>query len=405
MQILKFLNRTSNEIPVSYLKRSLHSLKNVTNSYHDEEIHNLVQVEEKNNSRTVILNRPSVLNALTTPMGLRLTELYQSWENDPRVGFLVLKGNGRAFCAGGDVVKLYQLIIQGRLEECKDCFRTFYSFMYLLGTYFKPHVAIMDGITMGGGAGLSVHGSHRLATEKTVFAIPEIQIGLHPDAGASYYLSRLPGYFGEYLGLTADRINGEEMVACGLATHFISSNRIPLLEEQFGKIPTNEISAMDRFLATYSNIKDRNPTSVLHRINTVNSCFGHATVEEIINALETEAARTKDEWCISTLKRLREAPPLSLKISLRSIREGRFQSLEQCLAREYWMTLQSISAQVSNNFCEGVRVRLVDKSFAPKWDPPCLEQVSEDMVGAYFEPPNVYEPALELPSKPREAFA
>ncbi|XP_048230711.1 3-hydroxyisobutyryl-CoA hydrolase-like protein 1, mitochondrial isoform X2 [Ricinus communis] len=365
-----------------------------------------VQVEERSNSRTVILNRPHVLNALTTPMGVRLTELYQSWEKDPLVGFVVLKGNGRAFCAGGDVVKLYQLITEGRLEECKDCFRTFYSFMYLLGTYLKPHVAILDGITMGGGAGLSVHGSHRVATEKTVFGVPEILIGLHPDAGASYYLPRLPGYLGEYLGLTADRISGEEMVACGLATQFLSSARLPFLEEQFVKFSRNDFAAMGNFLDRFSNTVGRlNQTSVIHRIDLINECFGHDTVEEILHALETEAAATKDEWCISTLKRLREAPPLSLKISLRSIREGRFQTLEQCLAREYLMTLQAICGQISKDFCEGVQVRLVDKSFAPKWDPPSLEQVSEDMVDAYFAPLNAYEPGLELPTNLREAFA
>ncbi|XP_025015157.2 3-hydroxyisobutyryl-CoA hydrolase-like protein 1, mitochondrial isoform X1 [Ricinus communis] len=403
MQCLKFLNRPVRQAPFTFLKRSLCSLKN---SGHDEDLDNLVQVEERSNSRTVILNRPHVLNALTTPMGVRLTELYQSWEKDPLVGFVVLKGNGRAFCAGGDVVKLYQLITEGRLEECKDCFRTFYSFMYLLGTYLKPHVAILDGITMGGGAGLSVHGSHRVATEKTVFGVPEILIGLHPDAGASYYLPRLPGYLGEYLGLTADRISGEEMVACGLATQFLSSARLPFLEEQFVKFSRNDFAAMGNFLDRFSNTVGRlNQTSVIHRIDLINECFGHDTVEEILHALETEAAATKDEWCISTLKRLREAPPLSLKISLRSIREGRFQTLEQCLAREYLMTLQAICGQISKDFCEGVQVRLVDKSFAPKWDPPSLEQVSEDMVDAYFAPLNAYEPGLELPTNLREAFA
>ncbi|XWS62007.1 hypothetical protein CRYUN_Cryun07bG0173900 [Craigia yunnanensis] len=134
----------------------------------------------------------------------------------------------------------------------------------------------------------------------------------------------------------------------------------------------------------------------------LNKCFGHGMVEEIINALEAETARSKDKWCVSTLKKLRSAPPLSLKVSLRSIREGRFQTLEQCLASEYQMTLQAITRQISNDFSEGVRARLVDKCFAPKWDPSCLEKVSEDMVDAYFSPLNVYEPELELSVNFRE---
>uniref|UniRef100_A0A6M2F2R1 3-hydroxyisobutyryl-CoA hydrolase n=1 Tax=Populus davidiana TaxID=266767 RepID=A0A6M2F2R1_9ROSI len=395
------LNKTT---PFSFLRRTLSSaLNNATNSC--EDLENSVLVERGTNSRVVILNRPHVLNALTAPMGHRLAKLYESWENDPLVDFIVLKGNGRAFCAGGDVVRLYRLINEGKIEECKDCFRTFYSFVFLLSTYVKPHVAILDGITMGGGAGISVHGSFRIATDKTVFATPEVLIGLHPDAGASYYLSRLPGCLGEYLGLTGDTLSGEEMLACGLATHYSPNASVPLIEEQLGKLAAKDFSVMETFLTRFGQTANPSERSVLHRMNTLNKCFGHATVEEIVDSLESEAARTKDDWCISTVRKLREAPPLSLKVSLRSIREGRFRTLEQCLDREYRMTLRAISRQISNDFCEGVRARLVDKCFPPKWYPPCLEQVPEDMVDAYFALPDAYEPGLELPSKLREAFA
>eukprot|EP00258_Populus_trichocarpa_P033047 XP_024449066.1 3-hydroxyisobutyryl-CoA hydrolase-like protein 1, mitochondrial [Populus trichocarpa] len=252
---------------------------------------------------------------------------------------------------------------------------------------------------MGGGAGISVHGSFRIATDKTVFATPEVLIGLHPDAGASYYLSRLPGCLGEYLGLTGDMLSGEEMLACGLATHYSPNASIPLIEEQLGKLAAKDFSVMETFLTSFGQTANPSERSVLHRMNTLNKCFGHATVEEIVDSLESEAARTKDDWCISTVRKLREAPPLSLKVSLRSIREGRFRTLEQCLDREYRMTLRAISRQISNDFCEGVRARLVDKCFPPKWYPPCLEQVPEDMVDAYFALPDAYEPGLELPSK------
>ncbi|KAJ6963145.1 3-hydroxyisobutyryl-CoA hydrolase-like protein 1 [Populus alba x Populus x berolinensis] len=189
---------------------------------------NQVLVERGTNSRVVILNRPHVLNALTSPMGHRLTKLYESWANDPLVDFIVLKGNGRAFCAGGDVVRLYRLINEGKIEECKDCFRTFYSFVFLLSTYLKPHVAILDGITMGGGAGISVHGSFRIATDKT---------------------------------------------------------SVPLIEEQLGKLAAKDFSVMETFLTRFGQTANPSERSVLHRMNTLNKCFGHATVEEIVDSL------------------------------------------------------------------------------------------------------------------------
>lgn len=136
----------------------------------------------------------------------------------------------------------------------------------------------------------------------------------------------------------------------------------------------------------------------------LDKCFCLDTVEEIVDALESEATALDDTWCISTLTRLKEASPLGLKVSLRSIREGRFQTLDQCLVREYRMSLQGISKQISNDFCEGVRTRMVEKDFAPKWDPPKLEQVSKDMVDRYFSPLSEFEPELELPTKLREAF-
>ncbi|XP_057975896.1 small ribosomal subunit protein mS47-like [Malania oleifera] len=226
-----------------------------------------------------------------------------------------------------------------------------------------------------------------------------------PDAGASYYLSRLPGYLGEYLGLTGDTLGGVEMLALGLATHYTLSARLPLIEEQLGRLNTDDPSVIDNCLKKHRALDYPNERSVLHRIEMANRCFGRDTVEEIISALEGEAALSNDQWCLSTLKKLREASPLSLKISLRSIRESRFQTFEQCVAREYRISLRVVSKEISKDFCEGVRARLVDKSFAPKWNPPSLEQVSDDMIDRFFAPLDEYEPDLELPTIMQEACA
>ncbi|KAL4035122.1 hypothetical protein IC575_003797 [Cucumis melo] len=396
-----------------FTRRSLQNIRLLTQTrnqcslldhFHDHDHEQEVLVEGRAWSRTAILNRPSVLNALNTNMGVRLHELYNSWEENPDVGFVVLKGSGRAFCAGGDIVSLYHMINEGKIEHCKKFFSTLYTFIYMVGTYVKPHVAILNGITMGGGTGISIPGTFRVATDKTVFATPETLIGFHPDAGASFHLSHLPGRMGEYLGLTGEKLKGEEMVACGVATHYSHSSRVPLIEEHLGNLVTDDASIVESSLDKYGDLVHPDKTSVLHRVEILDKCFSHDTVEEIIDSLEIESSKTKDPWCISTLKRLKEASPLSLKVSLKSIREGRYQTLDQCLIREYRMSLQGISKQISSDFCEGVRARLVDKDLSPKWNPPTLAQVSEDMVNQYFSPLSEAEPDLDLPTHLREAF-
>ncbi|GMQ02825.1 hypothetical protein CsSME_00048879 [Camellia sinensis var. sinensis] len=367
-----------------------------------DDIQNQVLVEGRANSRAAILNRPSSLNSLTTSMAGRLKRLYESWEENPDIGSVIMKGNGRAFCSGADVVTLYQLLNEGKVEECKFFFQTLYKFVYLLGTYLKPHVAILDGITMGGGAGISLPGMFRVVTDKTVFATPEAQMGFHPDAGASYYLSRLPGYLGEYLALTGEKLNGVEMIACGLATHYSLNARLASVEERLGKLITDDPSVIEDSLAQYGDLVYPNKRSILHKIEAVDKCFSQDTVEEIIDALENEAAESYDEWSTTALKKLKEASPLSLKVTLQSIREGRFQSLDRCLVREYCLSLNWITKQVSNDFCEGVRARLVDKDFAPKWEPSSLGEVTKDMVDYYFTPLDESEPELDLPTALRE---
>ncbi|PHT60728.1 3-hydroxyisobutyryl-CoA hydrolase-like protein 2, mitochondrial [Capsicum baccatum] len=374
-----------------------------TNALVDEP-ESTVLVKGNASSRTAILNRPHVLNAINCSTAARMMKLYKNWEDDPDIGFVVLKGSGKAFSAGGDVVALYNLLKQGNFQGCKETFWTAYNFVYVVGTYLKPQVALLNGVTMGGGAGISIPGTFRVATEKTVFATPETLIGYHPDAGASFYLSRLPGYLGEYLALTGDKMSGAEMISCGLATHYSHSAKLRLIEEQLGTLITDDPSVIERSLENYGEIVHPDPASVLYRIETLDKCFSHDTVEEIVDALETEAAKKQDAWCVATSRKLQETSPLSLKVSLRSIREGRHQTLDQCLRREYRMSLQALYGQISSDFCEGVRSRLVDRDLAPKWDPPSLEKVTDDMVDQYFSRLTASEPELELPTQQREAF-
>ncbi|GKV06211.1 hypothetical protein SLEP1_g18121 [Rubroshorea leprosula] len=182
-----------------------------------------VLIEERSFSRILTLNRPKQLNALSFAMLSRLSECFFAYEEDPKVKIIILKGKGRAFCAGGDVAAVLRDVKEGDWKSGAKYFSKEFSLNYLMATYKKPQVSILNGIVMGGGSGLATHGRFRVATENSVFAMPETALGLFPDIGASYFLSRLPGFFGEYVGLTGARLDGAEMLACGLATHYVPS--------------------------------------------------------------------------------------------------------------------------------------------------------------------------------------
>ncbi|KAM2279785.1 hypothetical protein FF2_039782 [Malus domestica] len=311
-----------------------------------------VLVQKNLIARTLTLNRPRQLNALNFDMISRLLEHFLAFEDDANVKLVIVKGKGRAFCAGGDVAAV---------------------------------VSILDGIVMGGGAGASIHGRFRVATENSVFAMPETALGLFPDVGASYYLSRLPGFFGEYVGLTGTRLDGAEMLACSLATHFVPSTRLSLLEEALYKVDSSDFAIIQAVIDKYSHSPALKKKSAYYRMDVIDKCFSRRTVEEIVSALEDEEAPNgADAWLTSTIHALKKASPMSLKISLRSIREGRLQGVGQCLVREYRMVSHVVKGEVSKDFREGCRALLLDKDKNPKWEPSKLELVTNHMVEQYF---------------------
>ncbi|KAM0854322.1 hypothetical protein ACQ4PT_050482 [Festuca glaucescens] len=343
-----------------------------------------VLVEANGSTRTLILNRPKQLNALSSAMVTGLMKCFTSYEEDNAVKLLIVKGNGRAFCAGGDVAEVAQSINKDSWKYGADFFRTEFLLNYIIATYSKPQVSLLTGIVMGGGAGVSIHGRFRVATENTVFAMPETALGLFPDIGASYFLSRLPGFYGEYVGLTGARLDGAEMLACGLATHFVHLNRMSLLEESLKKVDTSGPFAICGIIDQFSQQPSLKGSSALNRLEIVNKCFSKRTVEEIISALEQEAPNVAGEWVTVAIQSLRKASPTSLKISLASIREGRLQTVGECLRREYRMVCHVMRGDFSRDFFEGCRAILVDKDRNPKWMPPSLGQVHDGVVEKYF---------------------
>ncbi|CAA0842490.1 3-hydroxyisobutyryl-CoA hydrolase 1 [Striga hermonthica] len=351
-----------------------------------------VLVEEKSSVRIFTLNRPKQLNALSSAMVSRLLELLLACADDPSIKLIILKGKGRAFCAGGDVAAVVHDIKQGNWKSGVSYFREEFTMNYVIATYSKPQVSILNGIVMGGGAGVSIHGRFRIATENSLFAMPETALGLFPDIGASYFLSRLPGFFGEYVGLTGARLDGAEMLACGLATHFVPSERLASLEDALVKANSSDPAVISSIIGEFSQIRNlkRNSFHILIscyytcRLKTIDKCFARRTIEEIIVALESEAAEKNDDWISSTINSLKKASPMSLKISLRSIREGRLQGIGKCLAREFRMVCRVLRGDISKDFVEGCRAILIDKDRNPKWEPSNLESISKEMVERYF---------------------
>ncbi|XP_040930704.1 3-hydroxyisobutyryl-CoA hydrolase 1 isoform X2 [Gossypium hirsutum] len=314
----------------------------------------------------------------------RLLELFLAYEEDPNVKLVMLKGEGRAFCAGGDVVAVVHDIWAGGWRAGANFFMKEFSLNYLMATYSKPQVSILNGIVMGGGNGVSMHGRFRVATENSVFAMPETALGLFPDVGASYFLSRLPGFFGEYVGLTGARLDGAEMLACGLATHFVPSAKLPMVEVALCDADSSDPVIISSIIDQYCEKSSLKEQTVYNRLDVIDRCFSQRTVEEILSALEREVVDQRDGWISATIQTLKKASPTSLKISLRSIRVGRVQGVGACLTREYRMVCHVMRGEFSNDFLEGCRAILLDKDKNPKWEPSKLEHIADTTVDRYF---------------------
>ncbi|KAL7204018.1 hypothetical protein ACSBR2_017143 [Camellia fascicularis] len=300
-----------------------------------------VLLEDYSYGRKVLLNRPKQLNALSFQMISRLLELFLASEDDCNVKLIILKGKGRAFSAGGDVAAVVRDINKGNWKLGAKFFQKEFILNYVMATYSKPQVSLLNGIVMGGGAGASIHGRFRVATENSVFAMPETALGLFPD-------------------------------------------KLSLLEEALCKVNSSDPDIISATIHEFSQKPRLKEKSAYNRLDIINKCFSRRTVEEIIFALEREAANSTDNWISSTIKSLKTASPTSLKISLRSIQEGRVQGVGQCLVREYRIVCNVMDGLVSKDFFEGCRAILLDKDKNPKWEPSKLELVSDEMVDRYF---------------------
>jgi enoyl-CoA hydratase len=328
----------------------------------------------------ITLNRPRALNALDQEMCLAIDAALRLWAKDDGITAVVIRGAGdRAFCAGGDVRLAREDGLARKKGESdgrivRDFFRDEYRMNRRIATFPKPYIALIDGITMGGGVGLSVHGSHRLATTRTLLAMPETGIGLFPDVGTSFVLPRLAGEIGTYLGLTGARIGAADCLMLGIATHIVDHERIQSLIAEL-TMPGADIEAVATRHATDAGAPEMLP----HR-DEIGRCFRHNSIEEILAALDADGGA----FAAATAATVRTMSPTSLKLTLREIRKGRALGIDDCLRMEYRLS-QSVLA--GHDFYEGVRAQLVDKDRHPKWYPATLDAVDDSAIDSLFLTP------------------
>lgn len=338
--------------------------------------------QKENGIVTVTLNRPEALNALTLEMIRLLSAALTRWEKDDAIRAIIFKGAGdRAFCAGGDVKAVYAVGMQYRRGLADErSISLFFAEEYRLNRqlfhYKKPLFALMDGITMGGGFGIAGPCRYRIATEKTILAMPETIIGFFPDVGSTWFLSRCPGEAGAYLALTGNSIRTGDAVWSGMATHFIPSGSIP------GFIEALEEDIEDG-LKQFSAAPDRKGEAQENR-QCIDECFGHYTVEDILAALH----KNKSAWAKGTAATLESRSPVSLKVSLAHLRRAKAEDFDTIIARDFILAQHFMKG---HDFYEGVRAALVDKDKLPQWVPARLSDVTEAEVDKYFHPA-----ALEL---------
>ena len=359
----------------------------------------------------ITLNRPKALNALSLAMVRELTHVLRGYESDADVLAVVIRGSNKegpfgAFCAGGDIRYFHQAALSGD-ASLEDFFTEEYNLNHIIHTYRKPYIALMDGIVMGGGMGLSQGIALRVVTERTQMAMPETQIGLFPDVGGGYFLSSCPGNTGEYLALTGQLLRGAESLAVGLADVCIQSNALVAvwdgLQSKSWKHGDDVVAWVKEQAAIHavnasqsgtdsSSIKNASTKPSWWDAN-IDTIFHLPTVSDMVQALSQLVRQQPEGWAADTLKALRQRSPLLLAVSLEQIRRGRSMELSDELRMERDMVRHCFHADhlsrrgAQTDTAEGIRALVIDKDRQPKWLPTSIEEITPDMVKPFFQSP------------------
>lgn len=315
----------------------------------------------------IILNRPRALNALTLDMCQRFCEQLNQWDSDEKIKAVIVKGNGdRAFCAGGDIRKLYE----NRDKDPKqniDFFWHEYRLNAFIHHFSKPYFAFLHHATMGGGAGISIHGTYRLATENLIFAMPETKIGFYPDIGASYFLNQCPGYTGLYLALTGNTIDAFTAQALGLVTHLVPENKMADFESALYQ--TNHIS--EQIIKPFTRQEDH--SKLKEHYETINHCFSAISIEAILQRLEHY-----NDWSKTVAQQLKERCPSSLKITLEAQQRAKKMNFNDIMQMDFDIAQQFLTEP---DFFEGIRAMIIDKDQKPTWQP----EIPDAKMEEYFQ--------------------
>ena len=344
-----------------------------------------VLIEAKNGLGHITLNRPKAINALNHDMVRVMAEALTEWAADDSVRAVVVRGAGeRGLCAGGDIVSIYHDARDGGTGS-QEFWRDEYILNAAIGRYPKPYVAIMDGIVMGGGVGISAHGNVRIVTERSSIAMPETGIGFIPDVGGTYLLSRTPGEIGTHIALTTGRMKAGDAIALGFADHFVPSDAL----DKF--VAALETGSVDDALAEY--FRPAPESTLLAQRDWIDATYSADTVEEIVERLRSSDV---DE-ARSTAEQILAKSPVALKVTLRSLRHARtLGSLEEVLNEEFRVSSASLN---SHDLVEGIRAQVVDKDRNPQWSPPTLVDVTAADIDAYFQPLGELELGLAAPKE------
>ena len=353
-----------------------------------------VLAERRGNAGLITLNRPKALNALSLSMVHELLQILRAWQDDPDVRVVAIRGTNKTgrpgtpeslfggFCAGGDIRFFHQAALAGD-AALDEFFTQEYQLNHLIQTYSKPYIAFMDGVVMGGGMGLSQGARVRIVTERTKMAMPETNIGLFPDVGGGYFLSRCPGHVGEYLALTGEVIGADEAIDYGLADVKLEAAALPALWAELGAASLNSASVADQWISSKFIANSERPACVTDKIDAF---FSLLRVKHIVDALE----KAKDDrWAVKMVGVLRKRSPLMLHVVLEQIRRARSMTLADDLRMERDMVHQCFHLRpgVQSETVEGIRALAVDKDYQPQWKPARIEDVKPGMADAFFVSP------------------
>lgn len=327
----------------------------------------------------ITLNRPQVLNSLNHEMILAIHAQLKIWHTAENIKAVVIRAaEGRAFCAGGDIRSIY--------DKCKDhdpsavdFFRDEYQLNRFIFHFQKPYIALLDGITMGGGVGISIHGSHRVATERLTFAMPETGIGFFPDVGGTYFLPRLSGYMGFYLGLVGTRISCDDCVALGIAQHKVARESLnelvnTIARQKFNSDAKESVTKIIEQFAVTTNV-----STLQAKEQEIDHYFSAATMENILEELRASS----NDFAKEIIEILAKKSPTSLQVSLHAMQQGKQLTFDECMRQEYRLTYHFLQGY---DFLEGIRAVIIDKDQKPTWKPASLEKVTLQEVEKYFSP-------------------